>query len=90
MQIFYIIFTAVSSLCVFLFLKNRSTQALSENNQVKEELTKIDEQKAVVQGQLVVEEEKRKEIEENMKKEENTNVSPEELINFFNTRKSDK
>lgn len=80
------IIAALSAIVYFLVKKNQKAEGLLQNQETKEQLTKIDGQIEQVKGTMTAEEEKRKNITENMNKEVNKNVSENEMLEFLNRK----
>lgn len=73
----------------FLFERSKAqtAEALNENVKTKEKLLKIDEEIAVNNAGLKEEEIKRGQLREDIKKEQDKEVTSDDVVDFFNSRK---
>ncbi len=71
-----------------LYFKNKaaSAESLLNNSTSKEELLKIDQQKAINDANLTVEEQKRAELADQLKQQEGQKLDTTNLVDFFKHR----
>lgn len=73
---------------LFFFKKNKSAEAQNENLETKEKLLELEKDVVKNDAALSAEEAKRDDLKKEMLEKTNEAISPQDLVDFFNNRKS--
>lgn len=89
MEYLYALFAGIVLAIIGMVSMSRSkvSDAIIENNKVKEDLAKKDQEIAANNSNIQNEQNVRNQLKEDMVKVQNEEVTPDNIVSFFNNRK---